>query len=67
MAFEILKDIKLLYCLKIQGNFTGQVEFCLVVKLHWEGSAPAACAVGLLLYEMFIMIQFISFTENKKT
>ena len=27
-------------------------RFYLVVELHWEGSAPAACAAGLFVYKL---------------
>ena len=30
----------------MKGYFTAPVELCLVMKLHWEGSGPAACAAG---------------------
>ena len=34
--------------------------FCPLVELHWEGSAPAACAAGLFGY------QAVTRGENKQ-
>ena len=40
----------MIHWLKIYGDFTGPAKSCLVVKLHQERSAAAACAVGLFFY-----------------
>ena len=45
-------DEVLLYVFNIGFSaslFSNMVESCLLVEMHWQGSAPAACAANLLL------------------
>ena len=44
-----MKDFKIAPLVKNYGDFTRLAQFCLVVKLHREGSAPADCPAGFFL------------------
>ena len=54
--FKIFKGIKIALLNQKLWRFCWMGGFCLLVELHQEGSAPAACAAGLF-HDMLIWIR----------
>ena len=48
--FKILKGIQIALLVQKLRRFWWMGGFCLLVELHREGSAPAACAAGLFIH-----------------
>ena len=44
--------------LYLEGRFCWMSGFCLLVELYREGSAPAACAAGLLFFRFTLCTNF---------
>ena len=41
-------------------------EFYIMVELNWEGSAPAACAAGLFLNNLYALLKLYIFILLKR-